>query len=141
MNIKHPLLVVLPFIISGCTSIQVQPVDTKNEIDRICIEENHKVVVHDFLPTIRSRIETHGIATSVYDKPNPNDCQFILTYSAYKAWDFGTYMHKAELRLEENGIKIGYAEYRLRNRGGLSVFKWQSTKTKINPVVDELLGK
>jgi len=31
------------------------------------------------------------------------------------------------------------AEYHLRGGGGLSLMKWQSTKSKIDPVIDELL--
>ena len=52
-----------------------------------------------------------------------------------------TYLHHAELRLEKNGNKIGYAEYHLNGKGGLSLTKWQSTKTKMDPIVDQLLGK
>ena len=62
-----------------------------------------------------------------------------MTYAAVRAWDFAEYLHYAELRLESKGRRIAYAEYRLVGKGGLSMMKWQSTRTKMDPVIDELL--
>ena len=60
---------------------------------------------------------------------------------ALKNWDMAPYLCSADLRLERNGTKVASAEYRLKGRGGLSLTKWRGTKTKIDPLVDELLGK
>lgn len=134
-------IAMLSILAIGCTSIQVQPISSDMKITDICIEENPKVIVVDFLPVIRDRFEYHGINTQVYDSPDPKKCEYILTYTALKTWDLGTYMHHAELRLEKNGRKVASAEYHLNAKGGLSLMKWQGTKTKLDPVVDELLGK
>ena len=99
------------------------------------------MIVGDFLSVVRNRIEYHGIDTEVYTNEIPQGCEYTMTYTALKSWDLGTYMHHAELRLEKNGKRIGYAEYHLNGKGGLSLMKWQGTKTKMDPVVDELLGK
>ena len=99
------------------------------------------MIVGDFLYVIRNRFEYHGINTHVFDHPDPNKCEYILTYTALKTWDIGTYMHHAELRLEKGGIKIASAQYHLNGGGGLSLMKWQGTQTKMDPVVDQLLGK
>ncbi len=123
------------------TSIQVQPLSMELNPETICIEENPKVIVGDFLSVVRNRLKHHGIDTRVFDSPDPNECEYILTYTALKSWDFTTYLHHAELRLERNGQKVATAQYHLRNKGGLSLMKWQSTQTKMDPVIDQLLGK
>jgi len=40
----------------------------------------------------------------------------------------------------QGNSQIGYAEYHLIGGGGLSLMKWQSTKTKMGPVIDEMLN-
>ena len=138
---KLMLIVLLVSLSSGCTTIRVQPVSSDLELTDICIEENPKVIVGDFLSVIRNRFEYHGINTQIFSSPDPKECEYILTYTALKTWDVGTYLHHAELRLERNGRKIALAEYHLNGKGGLSPMKWQGTKTKMDPVVDELLGE
>ena len=49
-------------------------------------------------------------------------------------------MAHAELRLYRGTAQIGYAEYDLTADGGFSLTKWQTTKTKMDPVIDELLN-
>ncbi|MDN6298077.1 MAG: Sbal_3080 family lipoprotein [Halomonas sp.] len=134
-------LFALSTLAAGCTSIQVQPIDSSLNPDKICIEENPKVIVRDFLDVVTDRIEYHGIHTEIYNKDIPEDCEYTMTYTALKTWDMGTYLHHAELRLSKNGDKVGYAEYHLNGKGGLSLTKWKGTKSKMDPVVDELLGK
>ena len=133
-------LVVVVVALSGCTSISVQPVSDSHKISEICIEENPKVVVEEFLNVVRDGFDRHGIATRVIRGPIPADCSYVLHYTALKKWDMAVYMHHAELWLEHDGRKIGSATYHLRGSGGASLMKWQSTKTKMDPVIDELLG-
>ena len=127
-------------LVTGCTSVNVRPVSSGLSITDVCIEENPKVIVDDFLSVVRDGFDRHGIATKVVTKPAPKECEYVLTYTAFKNWDIGTYLHHAELRLERNGRIIGSAEYHLVGKGGLSLMKWQSTKTKMDPVIDELLA-
>jgi hypothetical protein len=138
---KTILIAALFSLLTACTSIQVQPIKSGLNPQKICIEKNPKVIVGDFLGVVRERIEYHGIDTEVYENEIPEGCEYTMTYTALKNWDLGTYMHHAELRLEHHGRKVGYAEYHLNGKGGLSLMKWQGTKTKMDPVVDELLGK
>lgn len=101
---------------------------------------NPKVIVEDFLPVIRNGFNHHGIRTKVVAKPAPKECEYVLTYTAFKTWDMAMYLHHAELTLEKDGKIIGSAVYHLTGQGGLSPMKHQSTKTKMNPVIDELLA-
>jgi hypothetical protein len=43
------------------------------------------------------------------------------------------------LWLEKDGRQIGYGEYHLIGKGGLSLMKWEETKTKMDPMIDALL--
>jgi hypothetical protein len=127
-------------LITGCTSVNVRPVSSGLNITDVCIEENVIVIVEDFLSVVRDGFNRHGIATKVVARPAPKECEYVLTYTALKNWDLGTYLNHAELRLERGGSIIGSAEYHLAGKGGLSLMKWQSTKTKMDPVIDELLA-
>jgi hypothetical protein len=131
---------VLVACVAGCTSVNVRPVSSELNITDVCIEENPKVIVEDFLSVVRNGFDRHGIATKVVNRPAPKECEYVLTYTALKTWDLGTYLHHAELRLESGGRLVGLAEYHLAGKGGFSLMKWQSTKTKIDPVIDELLA-
>jgi len=35
---------------------------------------------------------------------------------------------------------VGYGEFHLRGKGGYSMYKWQGTKAKMDPVIDQLLA-
>jgi len=122
-----------------CTSIAVQPVDPAIRLKHVCIQDNPKVLVQDFLPVLRDGLDRHGVSSEVYAGTAPAHCEFILTYTALRSWDFAPYLSHAELRLETQGRQIAYAEYHLRGKGGYSLMKWQGTRSKMDPVIDELL--
>ena len=128
--------------LASCTSIQVEPIAEPLSPEAICIVENPKVIVGDFLSVVRNRIEDHGIRTAVYAaEPPPDECEYALSYVALKRWDMATYLYHAELRLMREGRRVGYAEYHLRGGGGLYPLKWRGTKAKMRPVVDRLLRR
>ncbi len=81
----------------------------------------------------------HGITTQVYLGNLPSACDYNLSYMCNQTWEMAMYMHHAELHLYQKYYQIGYAEYHLNGGGGLSLMKWQSAKTKMDPVIDELL--
>jgi hypothetical protein len=123
----------------GCTAVTVKPVDRALEIQRVCIQDNPRVQVSDFVTVLRDGFDRHGIATEVISGTPGPKCNAVLTYTALRSWDVGTYLSHAELRLERDGRQLAYAEYHLRGKGGYSLMKWQGTKTKMDPVIDELL--
>lgn len=134
------VLTLLIVIISGCTSVHVQKLDPKLKVSHMCIQKNPKVIVGDFLPVVRKCFERHGITTEVFDGEKPKCCKDHLTYTALKTWDMATYMHHAELQLYHVHKPVAYAKYHLRGQGGLSLNKWGSVESKMNPVIDELLA-
>ena len=137
---KILFLGLLPLGFIGCTNIQVQAIDTQNlnKISTLCIIRNPAVQVEDFVPVLEKRLRFHGIHTQLRNASEITDCPTQLHYSARRSWDAVTYLSWAELKLYQNGSPIGQAEYKLKNKGGLSLTKWQSVETKINPVIDEL---
>lgn len=65
---KIVLSVLALSLLSACTSVHVQPLQADAKPEKICIAENPKVIVADFLRVVRDRIEYHGIRTEVFTK-------------------------------------------------------------------------
>lgn len=135
-------IIALAFL-SGCTSIQVLPVvreEFKN-IHEICIIRNPIVIVSDFVPVVESRLMQYGIKTRKVEEHNVDSCTYTLRYSAKRSWDIVTYLSWARLNLYKKDKEIASAEYSLVGKGGLALTKYQSVETKMNPVIDQLLGR
>lgn len=127
--------------LTGCTAIEVMQVESSHNLKHVCIENNPKVIVSDFLSTVEDVFQDHKITTEVYSGELPKRCEFKLTYTARRSWDFTPYLSHAELRLFKDSERIGYAEYHLKGKGGLSLNKWASVKSKMTPVVNQLLSQ
>ena len=127
--------------LAGCTSVTVKPVDPSLSLKMVCIQENPKVMVDDFVTVLRDGFDRHAIATEVHSGQMPPQCEYVLTYTALRSWDMATYLSHAELRIEKAGRQIAYAEYHLNGKGGLSLTKWAGTKSKMDPVIDQLLQR
>jgi len=139
MSVRRLLLFVCVLIEFGCTSIHVQPADPTVHLRHVCIEDNPKVIVPDFLSILHDGFARHGISTEVYSGEAPERCEFVLTYTALQSWDFAPYLSYAELSLQAKGERVAYAEYHLVGKGGFSLMKWQAPRTKMDPVINELL--
>jgi len=133
-------MVVAAALAWGCTSVTVRPVDRTTKLQHVCVQENPNVRVQGFLSVIRDGFQRHGISTEVFSGTPPSHCEFTLTYTALQSWDFVTYLSHAELRLEQQGREIASAEYHLKGKGGFSLMKYQGTRKKMDPVIDELLA-
>lgn len=124
----------------GCTTVQVAPVDrAAHPIGSVCIERNERVAVAGFLSIVEDGFSRHGIRTRTYSTGLvPDDCRYVLTYTARRGWDFVPFLKTAELRLRRDGLTVGSASY--RHRGGLGLTKYASTRSKVEPLVRELLS-
>jgi hypothetical protein len=134
------LAALVAFSFLGCTSISVQPLDISPRPTHVCIESNPKVLVTDFVPVVQDGLTRHGMSSQVFRGVPPANCDLVLSYTARRSWDFAPYLAQAELWLRQDGKQVGYAEYHLVGGGGLSLMKWQGTKTKMDPVIDQLLS-
>ena len=129
-------------LIAGCAiETLVQPVPLQKSITEICILENTKVIISDFLQVVQDGISRHGLRSSVY-REMPNDCVYVLEYVAYQRWDFTLFMSEAMIRLYRDKQLIGSISYKtptgIFGGGGANPAKWKSTKEKLDPLLDEL---
>lgn len=143
MNIRNSVLGLTGLmVLTGCSEVAVKPVAEGIPIHSVCIEENPEVLMADFVPVVRASFGRHGIASRVVPNPPPKDCTYIMTYRLSHRVDFAMYLTHAELWLKKNGRFLGTAEYRLTSLGGggLNMMRWQSTKTTLDPVLDQWLA-
>jgi hypothetical protein len=139
--VKKFLIVLSLAVLGGCTTVRVNPVPAGEAIRHVCIEENPKVVVGDFLSVLEEGFARHEISTELVQAVAiPESCEYLVRYTAFKKWDFATYLSHAELRLLKGRNEIASAMYHLKGGGGYSMTKWRSTQSKMDPVIDELLG-
>lgn len=131
-------VVALGVCLSGCATVSVKPVDiSENQISEVCIKLNPKVIVPEFTDILEEGFLRHGIKTKIYAEIPPQ-CNYSLTYVAFQKWDFVLYLSSARLDLYKGDRLIGYAN---RDGGnGLAFSKFDSTRTKINPMIDQLLA-
>lgn len=123
----------------ACTVVDVSPVAPDDLGSKaVCIERNPRVRVSDFLEVLEDAFRRHGIRTRVVEPPTGMGCEYLVTYVAYRGWDFAPFMDRAEVRITRIGETIGLASY--EHHGGFGFNKWRSTRSKMDPVLDELLA-
>lgn len=130
--------------LGGCTSIQVNNASGFNpdSIKQVCIIHNPKVIIKDFDGSVERSFARYNIDAKTYNEnQNLSLCQTTLHYTALRSWDFAPYMVFAQFNLIQNGKQVSESSFRLKGNGGLALNKWRSTESKINELVDELLGK
>lgn len=140
MSHKPIILAAIALVLSACTSVKVRQPTGMVRGSNVCIVNNPKVAVPDFVDIVRDGFNRHGYLTTVVNEQEAKACTYTLTYTALRSWDMATYLSHAELRLWQGGSQIGYAEYHLKGKGGLSLAKWKGAKSKMDPVIDQLLS-
>jgi hypothetical protein len=127
------------FLISGCTTINVKKIDRATApIKLLCIEENPKASVTDLLFFLETSFQRHGIKTAVYrENAVPASCEYSLWYTARRGWDLAPFLRYAEFRIRRGAETVATATY--QHGGGLALDKWESTETKLTPLIEELL--
>jgi hypothetical protein len=139
MKTKIPALALLAVFLGGCTSIQVRPVDaSKHPIKIVYVQQNPKVKVEDLLRVVEDGFQRHGIGTKIATGEPPADSDYLLTYTATRSWDGVPWLKHVELRLKRGAMQVGSATY--HHRGWFGVNKYAGTRTKLNPVIDEMLA-
>lgn len=128
-------------MMGGCTAVRVKAVDgDRFKLVHVCIQENPKVMISDFLQVLRDGIERHGLSTEVFQGfQAPSVCEYIVTYTARQSWDFSPYLSQAQIEMRRGNELVSRADYHLRGKGGFSLTKWASTASKMDPVIDAML--
>jgi hypothetical protein len=138
---KYPciLLAATVTILAGCTSVNVRPVTSGEQITEVVIRRNPKVAVDDFLDVLIDGFRRHGIASKIISEDVELKDTYVVNYVAYRNWDMAPYLTDATISIDRNGRRVAEAQYHLKLKGGLALTKWQGTRTKIDPVMDQLL--
>ncbi|MCV4288438.1 Sbal_3080 family lipoprotein [Pseudomonas capsici] len=131
----------LLLVLAACTNIKVEPVASQYKISQLCIEENPKVVMSDFVDGLQTLLRKHGIESQLYTAPVPPSCEYRLTYTAIRSWDIAPYLSDASVRLFKGSQQIGFGQYNLTGKGGLDPSKIAPVEEKMAPVIDQLLGQ
>lgn len=134
------LVLVALSTLPACTRINVKPVSATQPIKKVCIRYNPAVKVSDFVMVMQDGFQRHGIQAEVFHQSIPASCQYVVSYTALRSWDFKPYLSHAEIRINDHGRLIASAEYHLNGGGGLDLGKWASTRKKIGPVMDKMLA-
>ena len=121
----------------SCTSITANPLQAG--VSKVRIIENPKVIVDDYLPTIRECFQARGIETEVAAEPTAAPDEVTMTYTALRTWDITTFLSNAHVILTRNGTEIGSVYFKLTGGGGLDLNKFASTKSKVKRMCDKLL--
>ena len=121
-------------ILSGCTSLNVQPVkNIKNS--EICVI-NNGVINPDFTSAYLRQIKSNGYQAKLINKSESANCEFTSTYTATYGNHWGVYLATAKLTILKNGTVIGEANYKAPFA---SPAKHGRVEGKINDMVDQLL--
>lgn len=146
MNMQKVILVSAFFValasVAGCAiQTAVRPLAPDRDVAEICILENPKVIIADFLPVLQEGIQRNGLKSKVY-REIPSTCAYVLEYVAFQRWDFTLFMSEADIKLFNAKELVGTASYKLPTGifggGGVNPAKWNSTKEKLDPLIDEL---
>lgn len=133
----------LVLAITGCTSIKVNNSDgfQPKAVKQICVINNPKVTISGFDQSIVRSFARYNINVRVYpENSKPELCETTMNYTALRSWDFVTYMSYAKFTLLKDGRIVSEAEFALKGKGGMALNKWRSTDTKIDELVDQLVG-
>ncbi|MGS0705236.1 Sbal_3080 family lipoprotein [Acinetobacter sp. ANC 3781] len=134
---------VLGISITGCTSIQVKNNEgfQPQSVKQICVINNPKVIIAGFDDSIVRSFARYNINARVYPQASKAAlCETTMDYTALRSWDFVTYMSYAKFTLMKEDRIVSEAEFRLKGKGGFALNKWRSTDTKIDELVDVLVG-
>jgi hypothetical protein len=128
--------------VTGCTiQTAVSPLSADRAVAEICILENPKVIIPDFLPVLQEGIQRNGLRSKVY-REVPNACAYVLEYVAFQKWDGAPILSQANISLYNGKELVGTASYKLPNGifggGGINPAKWDSTREKLDPLLDKL---
>lgn len=135
--------------VNAAGSLLPHKADSSNVFDHdaikeVCIEWNSSVALSDFVPSLQSELQKHGVLSRVYNAgTQPTNCPLTMAYNAFIKWDvkafsssYSPYLAYASLTLRREGRVVGTAQYQI---GSFGQDKWGATSTKLGPLVDALV--
>jgi hypothetical protein len=129
----------LPLLLAACAATNVTPVNTRHQLDLVCIERNPRVLVAALLPAVRDAFRRNRVPTVVREPGQLEGCETVLRYSARRAQGLARpYTQSATLELRSGDEPIGRLEWHASSVAFLG-----STRTadQLDPLVDRLLAE
>lgn len=129
----------LSLLLSGCVSSpwRVSSKPTLQPVQHVCIRQNDRVTISDFVPVLQERLADHGITSHVLAPGTPSHCQTTLTYVAIQYREIKESLIYARIQLRQDGKEVSTGEYKYN--GGWDD-RWKSTTYKVNPIIDGMLA-
>jgi len=134
--------VLIAFTLAGCTIKQtVDAPELSPHLDpEICLIPA-KGVRQGFTDVYTANLESKGFkVTLLRPGASPSRCPLSTTYIGTWHWDAALYMNFADIRVYENGRKVGQALYDSRSGSGRPD-KFINAENKINELVDQLFPR
>lgn len=133
-------IVLVGISLCACTSLDVSSVNLQHTpIKKICIEENSKSIVDDLPGAIVRSIQKQGIETLVFSGQVPTGCQYHMKYEAFQGLDGAPFLAKFHVQLFKERLVLANGTYDVGS--GLSLAKWGTTASKIEPVLEKMFVK
>lgn len=132
-------ILVAALVISGCSIKQtVDAPDLNPQLaPEICLIPA-KGVRQGFTDVYTANLESKGFTVHMLRAgASPSRCPLSTTYIGTWNWDAALYMEFADIRVYENGRKVGQAIYDSRSGSG-RLDKFIDAENKINELVDQL---
>ena len=132
-------ILVAALVVSGCSIKQtVDAPDLNPQLaPEICLIPA-KGVRQGFTDVYTANLESKGFTVHMLRAgASPSRCPLSTTYIGTWNWDAALYMEFADIRVYENGRKVGQAIYDSRSGSG-RLDKFIDAENKINELVDQL---
>lgn len=137
--LKRVGILVAVLVLSGCSIKQTVDVPDLNPqlAPEICLIPA-KGVRQGFTDVYTANLESKGFTVHMLRAgASPSRCPLSTTYIGTWNWDAALYMEFADIRVYENGRKVGQAIYDSRSGSG-RLDKFIDAESKINELVDQL---
>lgn len=126
--------------LGACTSLNVSSVNLQHApIKKICIEENSRSIVDDLPGAIVRGVQKQGIEALVFSGQMPEGCHYHMTYEAFQGRDGVPFLAKFNVQLFNGKSILAKGNYDAGS--GLSLAKWGSTASKVEPVLEKMFVK
>jgi hypothetical protein len=141
-NLRHFQLLTLSvlFILSACAAV-VEVKSTTLDIKHVCIQENSKAEIDDFLDLLRDGFSRNGISSEVYLDAKPASCEYLVSYVAIQGWEllYGKFLRDAQIRIRKDGRNVASSSFHVG--AGFVSAKSQTAKESIDSMMNEMLKK
>lgn len=137
--ISLSLTLLAALLVSGCSIKQtVTPVSLSPAIEPVICMIPAEGLRPGFQASYERLLREKGFQIrQLATNSNPASCPLSTTYIGRWSWDFTIYMSYADIRVFQNGVQVGQAEYDSRS-GSMTFSKFINADAKIGELTNQL---